>query len=129
MHHHENFITASQEGGKRFFPNRNTDIQSVIKSSNEKESLPLNLPRSLETKDIPGGQPGTLQSRVVKNKEIAKKLIEEQQSKGRRKGEKNESIRMGNRAGGEIERGAKRRSKEEEGRRRIRKGGGVEIEG
>lgn len=75
-------MPASQEGGKRLFPNRNTEIQSVIKNPNEKESLPLNLPRSLETKDIPGGQPGTLQSKVVKNKEIAQKLIEEQQSKG-----------------------------------------------
>ena len=30
--------------------------------------------RNLDTQDIPGSQPGTLQSKVVKNKEMAQKI-------------------------------------------------------
>lgn len=34
------------------------------------------LDRNLDTHDIPGSKPGTLQSKVVKNKEMAQKINE-----------------------------------------------------
>ncbi len=83
LHHNETFIHTGQDGGKKLFPNPQTEIQNVLKNSNEKEKGEFftQIPRSLATQDIPGGQVGTLQSKVVRNKEIAKKLIEENQSK------------------------------------------------